>query len=338
MKHRISDLLEGYEAQDVAVETDSGLDIGRVETLVMAQCAPAKRRGGWRGVRIGLIAAAAALVLGAAAVAAYSWNLNERVVEAAPESVNGWGEDLATYSTVGGLSEEASSVSDETVTLTGSGSESAALEEWTAYYFAEHDVESFQPLADNDMVGEIYMIGYQEMKDELERIAKKYDLRLMQDQTLYTSLTEAYEALSIEAVTPWEPYNGGAVGSAMHTMVYDDGSFQMQMYVEMPEGVSNGEKDELFFRLHCAKKGTLYNGTEGGGDPANYQTESYTTAGGTPVELALGTMYSMIFAELDDCYVTIHLSGGYEPSEYLPYLDMADMETIADCFDFAQLG
>lgn len=337
MKLRISELLDDYDVKNMSVEADSGLDIGRVERLAMAKCAPAKRRGARRGLRVGLIAAAAVLLLGVAAVAAYGWSLGDRVVTTMPEWENVLGETMAQFSAVGGVTAEAAESDGAAVALTGSGSEHAALEEWMAYYTGDHDLGASQELADDDMVGEIYMIDYQAEKDELERVAAEYDLRLIQDGELSVG-TDIYDALDVSSLVAWPITANEYEAQSSNAWVYDDGSFCFQMRVDMPEGISDGEKDMLFFRMHCARKGTLYAATEGGGELADYQTEGYTTATGTSVELALGKWYSMIFAELDDCYVTIHISGGYEPSEYLPYLDMADLEQIAEAFDFTQLG
>lgn len=337
MKLRISELLDDYDVKNMSVEADSGLDIGRVERLAMAKCAPAKRRGARRGLRVGLIAAAAVLLLGVAAVAAYGWSLGDRVVTTMPERENVLGETMAQFSAVGGVTAEAAESDGAAVALTGSGSEHAALEEWMAYYTGDHDLGASQELADDDMVGEIYMIDYQAEKDELERVAAEYDLRLIQDGELSVG-TDIYDALDVSSLVAWPITANEYEAQTSNAWVYDDGSFCFQMRVDMPEGISDGEKDMLFFRMHCARKGTLYAATEGGGELADYQTEGYTTATGTSVELALGKWYSMIFAELDDCYVTIHISGGYEPSEYLPYLDMADLEQIAEAFDFTQLG
>lgn len=337
MKLRISELLDDYDVENMSVEADSGLDIGRVERLAMAKCAPAKQRGMRRGLRVGLIAAAAVLLLGVAAVAAYGWSLGDRVVTTMPEQENVLGETMAQFSAVGGVTAETMESDDAAAALTGSGSEHAALEEWMAYLSEEHDIDSYQRLEDDDMVGEIYGIGYQEMKNELERIAERYDLRLIQDGELSIG-TAIYDAVDVSSLVAWPITANEYEAQNSNAWVYDDGSFCFQMYVDMPEGISDGEKDMLFFRMHCAKKGTLYAATEGGGELADYQTEGYTTATGTSVELALGKWYSMIFAELDDCYVTIHVSGGYEPSEYLPYLDMADLEQIAEAFDLTQLG
>ncbi len=332
MEYRISELLNGYDAQNVGIEANSGLDLGRIERMTMAKCAKQDRSSIKRSVRMGLIAAAAALLLGAAAVAAYGWSLGDRVVESAPVQEDYRGESMAQFSAVGGAPEDTAETATEP-----EASEYLALEEWTEYYFSDHDVASYEPLAEDDMVGEIYVIGYREMKQELERIAEKYGLRLMQGETLYTG-ADVYNALDVASLVRWPIASSEYGTGASHAMLYDDGSFRLQMYVDMPEGVSDGTMEELFFRLHCAKKGTLYTATEGGGDPANYRTESYTTADGIELQLALGTNDSMIFAERDDCYVTIHISGGYEPGEYLPYLDMADMQQLADGFDLTQLG
>lgn len=351
MEYRISELMSGYELSDAPMEDGGALNMERVKRMAMKRCVPevkkvsrsqaGKKRRGRVGVRTLLIAAAVVVLLAAAAFAVYNHSYDDFVVESYPAEEDMRGEAIRGVSTVGAAPGEESDEADgENDGSIASGAEFLAMEEWTEIYFAHQSFEDFEgeePLADDDWA-KLYSVGWPSLKAQLEAVAEKYGLRLLQSATEYNgSLDEALAALGIDNLTPWTAATEN-VNSLPQAVVYDEGSFMIQEYVPMPEGVSNGEHEYLFYRLHRVMKGTLYTMSETGGDSADYQTQRYETVGGVQVDLMLGTRASFIAAELDDCYVTVCVSGGYDPGEYIPYLDMDDLQQLADAFDFAQLG
>ena len=76
------------------------------------------------------------------------------------------------------------------------------------------------------------------------------------------------------------------------------------------------------------------------GDVEGYDQREYKTASGVPVLLALGEYKSLIFADLEDCFVAVNvLSGTETPGDDVFGGPMtADMlEKLADSFDFSVL-
>ena len=119
-------------------------------------------------------------------------------------------------------------------------------------------------------------------------------------------------------------------------IVYGDGSFEANaLKTNLPD---SNESDTVDINVNRAMKGFLTDIYILGDAPEKYTNEAYATESGVLTDLALGEYYSMIFAELDNCYVTIFLNGGTNPTKYLTLLDMDDLKYIADGIDFTILG
>lgn len=292
-----------------------------------------------KGVRTALLIAAVMAVLTVSAVAAvyHQSAMEDRRLSSESKKQNAAGEEIYLYSAAG-AAEPAEEPADDAGGLypaasTGSP-EYLALKEWVEYeYFDEHEevyVESERLPAD-DPIKTVYGIGWRGLAERMRAIAEKYGLRL------HTSIEWIDSVDALCALAGIEPfmrldtyYDSGCSG-----YVYEDGSFQLTA-VNTPTSAEGTER--VVVGIWRAVKGSFSDFETLGTDPAAYEYETYTTADGTSVDLALGEWYSTLFTELDNCYVTIDFSGGSAPVNDLKLLDMAALEYIADNIDFAALS
>lgn len=319
MKVNISDLmadmLDELDIDGIELSDPGITDADRIMALATGAPAPRARRRGKKLWRTLLIAAALTLALSAAALAVYQYSMADRTIEMFPAGtepqVNIYGDEMENYSAVG--------YSDS--------AEYRALSEWYAFKYGNYETLDATQLLDYDDPCRYYC-GYRFQADKLNEIAEEYGLRLLRRQAgVYT----AEELCGLMDIAPTAFAAGEIMG-----YVYDDGSFQA--YHLKPAG---GETEITLCR---AVKGTLTEFLLFGSAAEAYTLEGYETAGGTMVELALGTNDSFLFAELDGCYVTAEISGGTEPYEagqswqtQAPVIGMDDLKRMADSIDFAAL-
>lgn len=347
MKLRISETMNGFFDNDIEMEDVGVVDADRVRELTMAKLGisepKAARRPARKLGRVLLVAAVVVMALSAAAMAVYQYGMKDRVVE---EHLDSDGTMYSYYSPVGLTpQEETASAETEVYSLEGGGdgsyfyssadsshAEFFALQEWMEYRYSDHE-EDFDVLLPQDSPYRDYGIGWEAMAEKLETLAAKYGLRLYENGATVAWLDEFYEVSGLEPFLPLtEAYaeDFGCTGS-----IYDEGSFQLNA-VKTP--YSDNEDEAVPVSVYRAMKGTFCSFFIGGDEPSEYTYETYMTEDGFEVDIALGKRYSMIFAELDNCYVTTFVNGGVEPGQYLTLLDMDDMKYIAESTDYSVLG
>lgn len=314
------------------------------EVLKMARHENTKRR--YNPARR-LIAIAAVIGVMAAlcgmAYAVYELTMADRVVEEWTDQADGT--VYTQYSPVGYEEGEASGeasadmTAEERTNAAPGSPEAQALAEWKEYeldkmeqmQLGEEDWGEMVPY--EDPIRSTYGNAWSNDVAKIKEIAEKYDLRLYESVEHMSDIDVFYEAAGVTAFAPFAI--GGAESSAINASVYDDGSFQLTS-VRMPlppEG-----EETVSVQVYRAMKGTFCHFMLLGDEAEAYTNETYTTADGATVELALGEMYSFIFAELDTCYVTFSVNGGTDPSPYLELLDMEGLQYVADSIDFSALG
>ena len=347
MKLRISETMDGFFDNDIEMENPGVVDTDRVRDLTMAKLgiSPAKatRRPARKLGRVLLIAATVVLALTATALAVYQYGMKDRVVEGHLDSD---GTMYVQYSPVGlAPPEETASVEAEVYSLEGGGdgsyfyssadsshAEFFALQEWLEYFFSDCE-EDYDVLLPYDSPYRDYGIGWEAMAEKLEALAAKYGLRLYENGATVAWLDEFYEVSGLGSFLPLtEAYaeDFGCTGE-----IYDEGSFHLNA-VKTP--YSDNEDEMVPINIYRAMKGTFCSFFITGDEPDEYTYETYVTEDGFEVDIALGRRYSMIFAELDNCYVTTFVNGGVEPGQYLTLLDMDDMKYIAESTDYSLLG
>ncbi len=99
-----------------------------------------------------------------------------------------------------------------------------------------------------------------------------------------------------------------------------------------------GEAEEIQIRICRAVKGSFCSFFLIGDKPEEYLYESYETRSGQQVDLALGLRYSFIFAELEDCWITIGVNGGTAGTDVLPAIDLELLKNLADAVDYSRLS
>ena len=282
--------------------------------------------------RLLAVAAVIALMLAICGVgyAVYQFTLADRVVA---EWVDGSdGTRYIQYSPVG--------YQDEAVELTAENSpEAMAMAEWKEYeqeqiermVQGEEDWGEMVPY--DDPIRSTYGNAWSNDVEKIREIAEKYGLRLYESVAYTGSLDEFYRLTGLEAFAPLS--EGSAETSSCNASVYDDGSFEIRA-VRLP--LSAETEDKVSVSVLRAMKGTFCDFLILGDEAEIYQNETYTTKSGHSVELALGETSSMIFTELDGCYVTVDVCGGTDPGRYRTLLDMDDLKYMADSLEYSRLG
>lgn len=347
MKLRISETMDGFFDNDIEMENPGVVDTDRVRELTMAKLgiSPAKatRRPARKLGRVLLIAATVVLALTATAVAVYQYGMKDRVVE---EHLDDDGTTYSYYSPVGlAPPEETASAETEVYSLEGGGdgsyfyssadsshAEFFAMQEWMDYFYSEHE-EDYDVLLPYDSPYRDYGIGWEGVAEKLEEVAAKYGLRLYKNGATVAWLDEFYEVSGLEPFLPLTDAYAEDFGCTGY--IYDEGSFELNA-VKTP--YSDSADEVVPIGVYRAMKGTFCSFFIGGDEPDEYTYETYVTKDGFEVDIALGKHYSMIFAELDNCYVTTFVNGGVEPGQYLTLLDMDDMKYITESTDYSLLG
>lgn len=199
-----------------------------------------------------------------------------------------------------------------------------ALVEWEEYYWSDdYDGDMDVRLEDTNRY-EPYLVAYEGNARKLESIAEEYGLNLWQEYAYTYWLKEFFDVLCLERFMPLEGDLDGEGECVGH--IYDDGSFEL-MGVKTPRAA--GVEDTVDLGVHRAVKGTLCNFLILGEEPDDYTYEAYVTQTGVLVDIALGRRYSMIFAELENCYLTFTVYGGA--------VDMEVMRYVADNVDYTAL-
>ncbi len=207
------------------------------------------------------------------------------------------------------------------------------------FYDFENDIPE-EPLSDHreellsqDHPAQLYCAGWKLVAEKLQSIADKYDLRLYQSKEDFADFDSFYAAIGTE---PFARLSAVYDDFECNGEVYDEGSFKL-MAVCIPVTM-DGTEQSIAISIFRNAKGTLPGTFTYGDDPALYTCESYATQSGLSADLSLGDHYSMIFVELDGCYVTVAVNGGpRENMVYLPTIDMEVLRQIADSIDFSVL-
>ena len=158
-----------------------------------------------------------------------------------------------------------------------------------------------------------YSVYSYEMGEKLDEIAEKYDLKLHTD---------------IDLIKPEElMYRVG--GCFMDTKlldwayIYEDGYFHVDGDAELDGCGLTG------FQLTRSVKGTFNDVTLNIGQIGEFVDWQYVTACGEPVLLALGPYKALIFADYEECFISVNVLLGSEDG-----MTQEDLQGLADKIDF----
>lgn len=196
--------------------------------------------------------------------------------------------------------------------------ESQALVEWREYlelYYMDHEQpgniiyieegrEDWQQYPD---------IWCHEMGEKLDEITGKYGLKLHTAQNIIDPHELMYRVGG-------DFMEGGILSWAY---IYEDGYFLAEGDVELPGcGMAS-------FQFTRSVKGTFNNVALNIGQMSEYADWQYVTACGEPVLLALGPYKGLIFADYEECFISVNVLCGSEEG-----LTEEGLQELADQIDF----
>ncbi len=349
---RFSDMMARYRDDEYDMPDRGYADPEKIKSMTAAKIdalrgngpVPAGEKKRRHILRTVLLAAAFAALLSGTAYAVYQRTMDDRVLEGGRFMTAQDGSAIVQYSAVGGNADaEVTDVPDGSVptgaeqyaawsgedktyySSMGKNREYEAQKEWAEFYFSDVPLDARDLLDYSDPHRLIYGVGYGILADKLDEIAEKYGLRLLERMALYDTEREFLDALALDSFYPTAEDEDGHGGTFQ---VYDDGSFEANgLSMARPEG---GEP--LNFNVIRAVRGTLTDFMVLGGDPALADFETYATASGTEVDIALEQVGSFLFADMEHCHVTFWFYPGRREG-----LTLAELEAVADSIDFAAL-
>ena len=224
------------------------------------------------------------------------------------------------------------------VSLSGWGDapESRALAEWRAF-LERYDQDGAiigsignEPTGFEEDYG-LYLVYTQEMADELERIAAKYDLKLherMEEVLLEETWTIAAGDFCRENVTPYSGY------------IYEDGTFRFDGEAELGAGELKGY-GTIEYQFSRSVKGTFDDVALNIGDLSDFEEWGFQAADGTSVALGLGARdRSLILADLGDSFVLVNVLTGEQGDDTFSCgpIGREELEALADSFIYSALA
>ena len=161
----------------------------------------------------------------------------------------------------------------------------------------------------------LYNVYSEEMRDKLDEIVNKYQLRLHTTLNVVNQEELAYRVGGV--------FMPGQTGWAY---IYEDGTFQFDGEIELAGcGLT-------LFQFRRTVKGTFDEVVLNIGYALDYQEVAYTTAGGETVILSLGPDKALIYTDFDECFIAINVLAGREQG-----MTEQDLKTIVDTIDFSIL-
>lgn len=378
MRKKISDLFDlGSEiemtAKETAVDTES--ISRRAFALIRGESAPAEKRGGARRIKAGVLIAAvlAAVLVTSVAATVIVHSLGSRsafksggIYMVSPVSGSSDAAEKGREHVLPAPAEEAEPKQGEAETdepaapvdtepgqtnavtdNSGSGQEYLALEEWMAFQEEMRvkresgdtsDYTEDQRLPRDDSTDCYAGDEFIKEREALERIAAKYGLTLHETVKYTPSFEEFYSELNTEPFCDLIPTDYD--GDELSAYVYNDGGFAVNGMIYKPEGLGRGVGINLFRNMRGVMPATTLPTFN---SPESYELQVYKTKCGKSAELALGPEYSFIFVELENCWVTVHVSGGYTDGPdvntpgYRAKITMEMLREIADTVDYSKL-
>nr|WP_326166393.1 hypothetical protein [uncultured Oscillibacter sp.] len=224
------------------------------------------------------------------------------------------------------------------VSLSGWGDapESRALAEWRAF-LERYDQDGAiigsignEPTGFEEDYG-LYLVYTQEMADELERIAAKYDLKLherMEEVLPEETWTIAAGDFCRENVTPYSGY------------IYENGTFRFDGEAELGAGELKGY-GTIEYQFSRSVKGTFDDVALNIGDLSDFEEWGFQAADGTSVALGLGARdRSLILADLGDSFVLVNVLTGEQGDDTFSCgpIGREELEALADSFIYSALA
>ena len=248
-------------------------------------------------------------------VMAYNWfGLRDLVLQSGPDTEHSESLDGNTGNSCYG------NTSASAISLSGyrGSPEAQALEEWEDFWLHyDIDIGNDVFVAEGREDWGQYAVYSQEMGEKLDEIVEKYGLKLHREMNVVSAEELEYRVggafLSEDCIKYWG-------------YIYENGAFYCEADVEM-EGCGVVE-----FQFGRAVKGTLDDVILYIGEVDDYTDWQYTTACGESVLLALDARQSLIFADFDDCFISVNGMCGSDNG-----MTEENLQKLADKIDFTVL-
>lgn len=309
MEIKISDMMDHIQDDSVQIRTKEFTSPERIKEVTMATLHTQTKthKLSHKASRVLMIAAALVMILSISALAAFGW----------PFSLNAMQGEGGNHLSLNGIA--------------GMPEYEAALE-WESL-LKKLDANELFPDTVIDNYSE-YSAFSQEAKDSLDSLLKKYGLRMHKNRTQLCSIEELYAAAGAEGFMPVPGDSGVYPVSARY---YDDGTFTFNCAALLPDGTN------ILYNCYCQVKGTFTRLGYLMADANNFEEWSYTTEDGTAVLLAIGNNNSILAANLDNCFVFVHIRSGTvnnrgDGSLGAQTIDKSDLEAFSEGFDFTVIN
>lgn len=170
----------------------------------------------------------------------------------------------------------------------------------------------------------LYSVTTQTMANELDRITRKYSLRL------HSTITDFDSESSLYGLLGTEPFLDNC--SALSGYLYEDGSFNAYGTCVVDRAYE--------YQLGRYVKGAFSEVTLNIGNADGYEEWMYTTSRGYEVQLSLGANRCVLMVDLPKSFIAINLLGGSEgDSLFMPTpVTREQLETFAEQFDFSKIN
>lgn len=182
-----------------------------------------------------------------------------------------------------------------------------------------------------------YGLYTQEMKDALDQILEKYDLKLRGSKMEFPTTKQLFRALGMETVLR---SGSDAQLKINHSMYYENGNLDLYFEIILPDGPGTNARGYLFYRpKDCLIPDTAVL------TQAQWEEWNYTTASGTEVLILRSEEASSawIFSDMEKHTASVRLDaiqGMYAKSQdgvpvpQFAVLTKEQLEQIADSIDF----
>lgn len=222
---------------------------------------------------------------------------------------------------------------------TGSNGYLAAQEwfEWEKNY--DPDYEIITSIDDkNTGIPEEY-ISYncytQEMKDKIDEICEKYDLKLLGMTLADTSADNMFGALQIPGILREDVQAEVNFGQGEPGYFFQNGTFKVECYVTLT-GENNPWPYENLISFRCHNKDYFCDVTIGIDDISKYEQWNYTTSYGVDTLLVMGEESALIVVDIGDYFITVTgietQAGNIIDGEHS--MTRKGLEAYAEAFDF----
>ena len=168
-----------------------------------------------------------------------------------------------------------------------------------------------------------YYVYTQEMADKLDEITAKYNLKLHSTLDVFDSKEEFYAKAGLGDFL-------GLNNTSCSPYMYEDGTFHIDGSSAFPDG-------QFFeYQMMDCKKGSFTDTLLNIGNADDYTEWSYQTASGVTVCLASSPDKCLIFADLENSFVTVNVLAGTAVES--GSITAENLQELADSFNFSMLN